>query len=186
MQISEQTRFFVYVILAIIGIGITVGIGYQSITTSSENADKIAQSLNSAFRHAESTIESGFSRTYSKLNTVEEASVIMALGSEDDRPAWSNFLRKVKTEATDKGFIKTTAKGFITTEAGEKRLSGQIQDHIRDIAKQNLNLSFQELAARVVEKLGIQHLSSRAKVEKVSLNEMIAIVAGFAERIRSK
>ena len=83
MQISEQTIWrLVYVILAIIGIGATIVIGWKSVITG----DKIAEALNSAFRHTESSLETGFSQT-------EENAVILALGAKGDRPKERGNLR---------------------------------------------------------------------------------------------
>ncbi|HIE30098.1 TPA: hypothetical protein EYP66_22770 [Candidatus Poribacteria bacterium] len=124
------------------------------MTTSADNADKIAEALNSAFRQTESSLEAGFSQT-------EQNAVILALGTQGDRPNWPNFLRKATEKAIDRGFVKTTATGFVTTEAGEKRLSGYIQEQIQDIVKANPDIAFEELSARVVEKLGIKHLNTR-------------------------
>lgn len=149
------------------------------MTTSADNADKIAEALNSAFRQTESSLEKGFTQT-------EQNTVILALGSKGNRPNWPNFLRKAKEEAIDKGYVRATATGFITTKRGEKRLSGYIQDQIQDIAQENPDVSFEEAAARVVERLGLRYLNELARAGKVSLNQMIAIVAGFAERIRTK
>lgn len=172
MQISGQTRFFVYVTLAIIGIGATLIVGWKSV-------GKITNSLNSAFRRTESTIESGFSQT-------EQNTTILALGSEGDRPNWGNFLEKAKQEAIDKGFVRAKAFGFVTTEAGEERLSGYVQSQIQDIVEKNADVSFKEHSARVVEKIGVKYLSELAKAGKVSVDEMTAIVAGFAQRIRTE
>lgn len=176
MQISEQTRWLVTivitVILAVIGIGATATVGWKS-------ANKIAEALNSAFRHTESSLEQGFSQT-------EQNTVILALGAKGDRPNWPNFLRKAKEEAIDRGLVKVEAVGFITTEAGEKRLSGYIQEQIQEIVKANQEVPFEEIAAIVIERLGIRYLNQLAKAGKTSLNEMIAIVSGFAERIRGK
>lgn len=96
--------------------------------------DKIAEALNSAFRHTESSLETGFSQT-------EENAVILALGTKGDRPNWPNFLRKSKEEALDEGYVRISAEGFISTEEGDGR---------------------------------------------IFLNQMIAIVAGFAQRIRTE
>ncbi|HIE28791.1 TPA: hypothetical protein EYP66_16050 [Candidatus Poribacteria bacterium] len=174
MQISEQTRWLV-----------TVSLGVAAIVIGIVGIVVGARTLNGAFRRAESTIESGFSQTHSTLSTVEETSVIMALGSKNDRPAWSNFLRRAKTEAIDKGYVSVAAKGFVITEIGEKRLAPYTQEQIQEVIKESPDVAFEELAARVIERLGVSRLSDLAKAHDTSLNEMIAIMAGFAEKIRT-
>ena len=185
MQISEQTRWL-----------FTVSLGVAAIVIGIVGIVVGARTLNGAFRRAESTIESGFSQTvrrsrrlflaHSTLSTVEETSVIMALGSKNDRPAWSNFLRRAKTEAIDKGYVSVAAKGFVITEIGEKRLAPYTQEQIQEVIKESPDVAFEELAARVIEKLGVSRLSDLAKAHDTSLNEMIAIMVGFAEKIRTK
>lgn len=173
--ISEETRWWVTLFLGITGALIGIGAVISGIVVGRG----IAKALSSAFRHTESTIESGFSQT-------EQNSAILTLGSKGDRPNWSNFLRKAKEETIDRGFVKMTTSGFVTTEAGEGKLAADIQKEVQDLVQRNPEVTFEELAATIVEEFGIRRLSLLSKGMNLPLNEMIAIVAGFAQRIRTK
>jgi hypothetical protein len=172
MQISEQTW-------RIINLAVPTVVAIVAIVVG-------ARTLNSAFRRTESTIEGGFSQTHSTLGTLEENSLILALGTKGDRPNWPNFLRKAKEKAIDGGYIRIAIRGFISTGEGERKLTAEIQTQIQEIVERNPNLSFEEMSAKVIEELGIRRISALTRAGRVSLNEMIAIVAGFAERIRTK
>lgn len=191
MQISEHTFWrIVNLIAAIVLAGAAIFIG---AITSNSATQTLKSALDGAFRRTESTIEGGYTQTRSLMEsgfrwtelTIDESTAIVALGSKGDRPAWGNFLRKAKGEAIDRGYVSVIPKGFVTTETGEKRLAVYIQEQIHEVVEKNSDISFEEIAARVVERLGIRRLAILAKSQEVSLNEMIAIVSGFAEKIRS-
>ncbi|HIE30639.1 TPA: hypothetical protein EYP66_25550 [Candidatus Poribacteria bacterium] len=120
MQISEQTRWWVTVSLGVAGIVVALIIGLLGI-----------KALNSAFRQAESTIESGFSRT--EL-TIDENTAIVALGSKGDRPAWANVLRKAKGEAIEKGGSLISSRSVSTLVKGQKLRWAEVREGLNHLS----------------------------------------------------
>ena len=131
------------------------------------------------------SVDSGFERNQILLKELSEkgsgAIYMISRGSSSSKSMWEIYLRQARKTANNRGYIKFTSQGYITTDKGEELLPIDFRERITEQVRARKGSSHGDIVEFVLDKedLYVENLCDEIEV---SLEAIIGIISGYVRK----